>query len=242
VTVNYTTADGTGAAGSDYSAVSGTLSFAAGETAKTIGVAIFGDTVVEANETFAVNLSGAAGATIADASGTGTIVNDDTTPPPPLPTLSINDVSITEGNAGTTTANFTVTLSAVASSAVTVQYQTASATATSGADYVDGNLTLSFAIGETTKAVSVTVNGDTAVEPDETFVVNLSAAVGATIADAQGQGTIVNDDIAGPPAPGGGGGGGGALDAWLIALLGVWLALKRCALQMKTSGRQPPGG
>lgn len=132
-----------------------------------------------------------------------------------VPNLSINDVSVTEGNAGATTATFTATLSAAASGAVTVNYATADGTAISGGDYVTGSGTLTFAAGQTTKTVIVTVNGDTAVEPDETFLLNLSSPTGAAITDAQGQGTIVNDDV----APPGGGGGGGAFDVRLLAML-----------------------
>lgn len=98
VTLHYATADGTATAGSDYAAASGTLTFAAGETSKTISIAIAGDTAVEANEGFLLNLSGASGATIARASATGTILNDDTAP---LPRLSVSDISVTEGNPGT---------------------------------------------------------------------------------------------------------------------------------------------
>jgi len=83
--VSYSTSDGTAKGGSDYTAANGTLTFAAGETSKTITVAIAGDTTVEANETFTVNLSAASGATIADASATGTIVNNDVAPPPAPP-------------------------------------------------------------------------------------------------------------------------------------------------------------
>jgi Calx-beta domain len=227
VTVNYATADGTAAAGTDYAASSGTLTFSAGQLTKTLGVTINGDSDVEPNEAFVVNLSVAAGATIADAQGTGTITNDDVAPPPPLPTLSIDDVSVSEGNAGTKTATFAVTLSAVASGAVTVNYATADGTAVAGTDYVAANGTLTFAAGETTKSVVVTVNGDATVEPNETFAVNLSVASGATIADTSGQGTITNDDVA-PPPGGGGGGGGGAMDPWLLAALGWLLMWKWC--------------
>ena len=83
MTVHYSTGNGTATAGSDYTAGSGTVTFAAGETSKTINVAITGDTVVEANETFSIALSSASGATIAHGSATGTIVNDDVAPPPP---------------------------------------------------------------------------------------------------------------------------------------------------------------
>ena len=111
------------------------------------------------------------------------------------PSLSINDATVTEGNSGTTTATFTVTLSAASASAVTVNYATADGTATAGSDYVAGSGSLILAAGETSKPIPVTVNGDTTVESDETFTVNLSGASGATIADAQGVGTIANDDV-----------------------------------------------
>jgi hypothetical protein len=235
VTVNYTTADGTAVAGGDYAAGSGTLTFAAGETTKTVSIAVNGEATVEPNETFAVTLSGATGATIADASGQGTIVNDDVAPPPPLPTLSIDDVSVNEGSAGTSTATLTVTLSAAAAGAVTVNYATVDGTATAGSDYLAGSGTLTFAIGETVKTVAITINGDAVVEPNETFRVDLAGPTGATIADAQGQGTVVNDDVAPPGGSGGGGGGGGgSFDALLLALLGlcaIMSARVRCSLR-----------
>jgi Calx-beta domain len=150
-----------------------------------------GDTTVEPNETFMVNLSGASGATILNSQGVGTITNDDSAG---LPTLSISDFSVNEGNSGTTLANFTATLSAAAASTVTVNYATADATATAGSDYVAQSGTLTFTAGQISKTIAVVVNGDTSVEPNETFTVNLTSPVGATLADAQGVGTIVNDD------------------------------------------------
>jgi len=107
-------------------------------------------------------------------------------------------VTVTEGNSGTTNAVFTVTLSAASASTVTVNYATANGTATAGSDYVAQNNTLTFTAGQTSRTITVVVTGDTTVEPNETFLVNLSNPVGATIADAQGQGTITNDDP--PPA------------------------------------------
>ena len=195
VTVNYATANGTATAGSDYVAQSGTLTFAAGQTSKTITLTVNGDTAVEANETFFVNLSSPSGATIADAQGQGTITNDDSAA---LPTLSINDVSDVEGNSGGRSLGFVVSLSAASASTVTVNYATANGTATAGSDYVAQSGTLSFAAGQLTKAVIVSINGDTTFEANETFFVNLSAPSGATLADAQGQGTITNDDVAPP--------------------------------------------
>ncbi len=197
VTVAAGTANGTASNGSDFNGGSLTVSFAAGETTKTVSLGIRGDTTVEPDETFFVNLSNATGgATIADSQGIGTIVNDDGAA---VPTIAINDVSTTEGNAGSKTYAFTVSLSAAASGPVTVAYATANATATAGSDYSAASGTLNFAAGITTQTVNVTVNGDTAVEPDETFVVNLSSPSGATIADSQGFGTIVNDDAAATP-------------------------------------------
>jgi len=115
------------------------------------------------------------------------------------PTLSISNVSANEGNAGTTPFVFTVTLSAASASTVTVNYATANGTATSGSDHAATSGTLTFSPGITTQTITVNVNGDTTVEPNETFVVNLSVPSNATIATAQGTGTIVNDD-AGTPA------------------------------------------
>jgi len=191
VTVNYATANGTATAGSDFAAGSGVLTFAPGQITTTATIAINGDVTVEPNENFLVNLGSPVGATIADGQGQGTIVNDDLAP---VPTMSVDDVSVTEGNAGASTATFTVNLSTAASGPVTVNYATANGTAEAGSDYVAGSGTLTFAAGQITRTVIVVINGDTAAEPNETFVVNLSSPVGATMADGQGQGTIVNDD------------------------------------------------
>ena len=189
VTVNYATANGTAAAGVDYVATSGTLTFAPGDTTKQITVLVNGDTLNEADETFFVNLTAPTNATFTDPQGLGTITNDDA-----AGTLSINDVTQAEGNSGTTAFNFTVTLSSVSAQTVTVAYATADNTATQPSDYTATSGTLTFAPGDTTKTVTVLVNGDTAVEPTETFFVNLTAPTNATISDAQGLGTITNDD------------------------------------------------
>ena len=139
-------------------ATSGTLTFAAGTTTGTITVPVNGDTTVEPDETFFVNLSSPTNATIGDGQGLGTILNDDTT-------ISIGNVSVTEGNSGTTNVNFTVTLSAAASVPVTVNYATADGTATAGSDYMATSGTLTFAAGSTTGTISVPVTGDTLMSP-----------------------------------------------------------------------------
>ncbi len=159
-----------------------TLTFAPNETSKTVTVNVNGDTAVEANETFFVNLSNSTGATIADAQGQGTINNDDA---PPIPVMTINDVSATEGNSGSKTFVFTVSLSAASASAISVRVATANGTATSGGnnrDYSSTSGTLTIPAGATSRTVSVTVRGDTRVENNETFFVNLSNVVGARLA------------------------------------------------------------
>ena len=191
VTVNFTTANGSATAGSDYLANSGTLTFNPGETTKTITVVINGDTLNETNETFLVNLSNPVNATISDGQGLGTITNDDI-----LPSVAINDVSVAEGNSGTTNAVFTVSLSAASGQIVTVSYSTGDGTATAGNDYAATSGSLTFNPGETAKTLTVLVKGDTIPEPNENFFVNLTSATNATIADGQGVGTIVNDDTA----------------------------------------------
>jgi uncharacterized repeat protein (TIGR01451 family) len=191
VTVNYATADGTATAPGDYALASGQLTFAPGETSKTINVKVNEDTLDEANETFVVNLSGASSAaTISDPQGVGTITDNDASP-----TLSINDASTTEGDSGMKTLSFTVTLSAASGQQVTVDYATSPSTAVEGMDYQAATGALTFTPGETSKTIDVTINGDTAVEPDEIFFVDLTNATNAGIVDGKGQGDIRNDDL-----------------------------------------------
>ena len=118
------------------------------------------------------------------ARGVGTIQNDDS------PALSINDVTVTEGNSGTTPAVFTVTLSPSSAQTVTVDYATSSAspaTAAAGTDYQTTNGTLTFNPGETTKPITVLVNGDTTNEAIcETYFVNLANPTNATISKESG--------------------------------------------------------
>ncbi|OYX75791.1 MAG: hypothetical protein B7Y95_00655 [Rhizobiales bacterium 32-66-11] len=199
VTVQYATVDGTAVAGSDYVGGTGTVTFAAGETSKTVHVDIIGDTVAEANETFTVKLSNPSGATLGDDTAVGTILNDDAAPVVP-PAVSIADVTLAEGNSGTGQMSFTVTLDKAPTGPVSVQYATANGTATAGSDYASKTGTITFAAGETTKTIQIAVTGDTAVEANETFTVKLSNPSGLTIADGTATGTLTNDDVATPPA------------------------------------------
>jgi hypothetical protein len=189
VTVNYATADGSAVAGSDYIPTSGVVTFAPGDTSEPVTVTLVNDTATESNETFLLNLSGESGAPLGDAQGVATILNDD-----PQPTVTISDASVVEGNAGTTTAVFTVSLSAASSQTVTVPYSTANATATAGTDYTAASSSVTFTPGDVSEPISITVLGDTDIEENETFLVNLGAPTNATLADGQGVGTIVDDD------------------------------------------------
>lgn len=194
VKVNYATSNGTAIAGSDYTAKSGTLSFTPGTTSRNITVSIIGDTVIEPDETFFVTLSAPVNAVISGGVATGTILNDDIL----QPSISINDVSLLEGNSGTKSAVFTVTLSSPFNQTLKVNYATANGTAAADLDYTAKSGQISFLAGETSKTISITVKGDTLVEPDETFFVNLSSPTFGTLAKAQSVGTIVNDDIVQP--------------------------------------------
>ncbi|HEX8286252.1 MAG TPA: Calx-beta domain-containing protein [Pyrinomonadaceae bacterium] len=191
VTVNYATADNSATQPADYAAASGTLTFNPGDTLKTVTVAVAGDTTDEANETFFVNLSTPANATVGDGQGTGTINDDDG-----APSLSVGDVTVTEGNASTTAATFTVTLLPASGQTVTVNYATADGTATALSDYTAVSNSLTFTPGQTSKTVTVNVNGDTTGEAHENFFLNLSSPSNATISDNQGQATVNNDDAA----------------------------------------------
>ena len=298
VTAVYATTNGTATtANGDYVAAGGTVTFAPSVATQTITVTINGDTTLEPDETFFMNLSGPVNAGIGDAQGVALVRNDDAPPGAavtiptlnvspgalipftvsngpgntldwvafyaaggddrayqqwqflngtqslpasgrtsaalqftapqtpgtynirffanggytwlatsatitvgtPSPTLTINDVSVTEANSGSLNATFTVTISPVnASQTVTVGYATANGTATAADnDYLAAGGTLTFAPSVATQTITVPVLGDTAVEVNETFVVNLSNATEAVIGDAQGSGTIVNDDV--PP-------------------------------------------
>ncbi len=196
LTVNYTLG-GTGTLNTDYTrtGTTNTVTFAAGSATATVIVDPTADTTVESNETVILTLAAGTGYTIGTTTPvTGTINNDDSA------SISINDVTVSEGNSGTTNAVFTVTLSNPVDTSVTLNYSTANGTATTADnDYTAIATTpLTFNVGETSKTITVAVNGDTKVENNETFFVNLSnlQANGrnVTITDNQGQGTINDDD------------------------------------------------
>jgi hypothetical protein len=189
VSVQYATANGTATSPSDFANASGTATITAGSLSGTFSVDVIADTTPEVDETFLVNLTAPENATLGDAQGQATIVNDD------LPQLSVNDVTVTEGNSATVQATFTVTMVPASSQTVTVNWATAAnASATAGSDYTTASGSVSFPAGQTTRTFTVNVLGDSIDEPNETFLVNLSNPANATLGDAQGVGTIADND------------------------------------------------
>jgi hypothetical protein len=189
IAVNYTTVDSSATAPADYASASGTITFEPGEILKTMGVAVHGDSLTEGDETFAVELSGASGATVSDGQAVGIIVDDEN-----APAVSIGDVTVVEGDAGTTEAALLLTLSHSSSDSVTVNYATADASATAPSDYQESVGTVTFDPMTTTRGLTVPVQGDLVDEPNKTFFVTLSSPVNAVLADAQGTVVITDDD------------------------------------------------
>ena len=202
VSVDYMLANGTATggaacgAGVDYINTGGTVNFAEGQASQTFTVQICDDAVFEGNETFTVTLVNPQGGAILGTPSAATVTIVENDPMPVVPSISINDVTVVEGDAGMSTATFTVTVTNPNSTAVTVQYATANGTATAGTDYVATSGTLTFNPGTTTQTINVTIIGDAIKEANETFFVNLSNPTNATITDGQGVGIIIDNDRA----------------------------------------------
>ena len=199
-TFAYATSNGTASSSSDYVAKTGTLTIAAGQTTGTIAVTVNGDTRYEASETVKLTLTNPVGASFAGGAsslaGTGTITNDDA-----KPIASISSPTLVEGNSGTASLAYTVTLSAASGLATTIAYATSDGTANAGSDYATATGTLTIAAGQTTGTITVAVTGDTLYEAAETVNLTLSSPSGASFAGGAATlvatGTISNDDA--PP-------------------------------------------
>ena len=167
VTFNYSITAGTATADDDFEVESGTITFQAGQVEQTVSVTVLGDTDFEANETVILTVTGAqAGAAV---QGTGTITNDDADPAAIDYDLSVvNTPSVVEGNNGTVTLRYELSLDRAPTENVTVNFQTlTSGTATAGADFVAQTGSVTFLAGQTTSAfVDIVVNGDTLAEGD----------------------------------------------------------------------------
>ncbi|MEX2142879.1 MAG: Calx-beta domain-containing protein [Pirellulales bacterium] len=189
VTVSFATSDGTATAPDDYEPATGQITFAPGQTSQNITVNVVGDTVLEPAETLFVTLSNPVNAEITEGRerGTGTILDDE------VRTISISDRVIAEGGFGM----FTVTLSSPAATPITVNFNTADGTATALADYLPAADMLTFGAGVQTQTIIVQTLPDDIPDDLETFLVQLSGAVGANIEDDTGVGTITEVPLAG---------------------------------------------
>ena len=192
VSFNYLTQNISATAGSDYVEKNGSVLIPAGETAASIEINILGDVSLELDETFSVILNNISSHAVAgDLEALGTILSDD------LPSLNVANASISEGNSGTSNLLFAVTLSEVALGDVVVTYETQATTASGGIDYSETTGSLNIPQGSLSGLISVPINGDTAGEADETFLLTLTAVTSnnAKFEDQQATGTILNDDI-----------------------------------------------
>jgi hypothetical protein len=219
------TVSGTAASPADHDAANGSITILKGDASGTATFTVVDDALDEADETVVFTMgtpTGGSVTAVAPTVHTVTITDDD-----PVPSLSIGDASVTEGDTTDVTMTFTVTLGAASGQTVTVNYATANGTAVAPADYTAiATATLSFAPGQTSRTIAVTIRSDSVDEADETFTVNLSAPVNATIADGTGIGTIRDaaDDV---PPPADDGGAFGWLGLGL--LLPAWMRRRRLA-------------
>jgi uncharacterized protein YhjY with autotransporter beta-barrel domain len=190
LTVNFTLG-GTAINGSDYGSIGTSVVIAAGSTSQTVVINPNSDGSIEPDETVIITLAAGAGYVVGTpASATGTITNDD------FPSISIDNVTVTEGNGGTTNAVFTVALSApAATGGVTFDIATFNRFALAGQDYVANSQTgVVIPAGATSTTFTVVVNGDALNEPDEDFFVRIANVTGAFVNGSQGLGVITNDD------------------------------------------------
>ena len=194
VTVGYHTTDGSASAGSDFTAVSGTLEFPRGQTRATIDVPVADDPVDESDETFSIVLSDPQNARVGgDGTATATIVDDDTA------RVLIEDASASEGSSGLKPLGFRVHLTAPSSRLIRVGYATADDTAHGGDDYDPVLGEVRFEPGQTERTISVAIHGDRDAERTERFRVDLLPVEAADLARTSAVGTITDDDTAAAP-------------------------------------------
>jgi hypothetical protein len=191
VTVDYATADRTAKAGTDYTAVTGSLTFNPGETSKVVRVSLAGPKGVGPNKDLFLVLSNPTNASLAKGTGIGTLVYVTTG----AVSVYVDDPTVAEGYQGVTLLGFTLSLSnGGVSGPVKVDYTTADGTAVAGTDYTAQSGTLTFAGVRKQGSIVVAIHGNSTPGSNRTFFLNLSNAVGVAIAKAQGTGTILDDD------------------------------------------------
>jgi hypothetical protein len=187
VSATYATADWTATAGNDYTSKTGTVTMGNGGCrCATVSVPVLGDNVFESTETFQVNLSNPVNGVIGDGQGIGTIYDNEGPP-----ALVATDASVAETSGSL---SMSVILTSASSGSVTADYTTSDGSADAGSDYTTASGTLTFTPGQTTKTVAVAVADDALSEDDETLTLDISTVSGAAVSDAQGLGTIEDDD------------------------------------------------
>lgn len=191
VTIDYVTEDDTATAGADYTTVSGTVTFAIGDTTAVINVPVLGDNFTEDNERFRVRLSNLTGdADLGNSIANGTIITDE-----PVARISISNAGMLEGDSGTQDLLFTVSTFVASVDPITFDYTTADDTALAGEDYVAATGSGQIPAGDFETTIAVTINGDTDNEDDETFDIALdNLSLNATFSDQMATGAVLNDD------------------------------------------------
>ncbi|MCP4658557.1 MAG: DUF11 domain-containing protein, partial [bacterium] len=192
VTVDYLSVDGTATAGSDYQAVTGSLTFAPGETSKSVTVTVSGDTQVEGDELFFLTVENPVGASLRYAAGEGSILTDDVAVVADTPVL-------VEGNDGIYRYHVPVHLNAPLDVPVSVSYSTRDGSATADVDYQPTSGNLTFPAGESTQTVVLHVVSDREVEGDETLFLDFTGTSGGRFGSSSTQITLFDDDDCGSP-------------------------------------------
>jgi hypothetical protein len=194
VSVDYATADGTALAGADYTTTTGTLTFAPGQTTKSVPIPLLSDQLTEPKEILTLTLANidegsATGppVTLVNAVATGMIVDND-------PKVSIGDARVKEGDKGTRKAALLVKLSRASPDLVSVHFATSSGSAAARSDFRPVRRTVAFLPGQVRQVVTVLVVGDIRNENSERFLAKLSKVTGAVRGDAKGAVRIVDDD------------------------------------------------
>ena len=197
VTVNYTTADYTAVAGTDYVATSGILTFAPGDTSKTIPVTVNGSASSVTDRQFQVNLNTPVNAQLPGRSGAWGLIVDTVAPTSGLSYLMVQDAAVVKPSSGTATETFNVKLFPAATSTILVNYATSDYTAVAGAgDYVAARGTLTFSPSTTSQSVNVTVNGNTMPGSDKLLLLGLASNTGpSSVLRPSSYGSILNQQV-----------------------------------------------
>lgn len=190
VSVEFATSNFTATAGLDYFATNGVLVFEPGVTNLSVEVAVIGDRIDESLDIFFLNLFSATNGVIAVAQGRCRVTDDD-----PTPQLTIRDVTVTEGFAGSTNfAELVLQLSGLSSLEVSAAFTTSDRTATAPSDYLTTFGTITFAAGVTSQTIRVPIVGDRRFEPGESFTLTLFNTVGIVPPGTPPTVTILDDD------------------------------------------------